>query len=63
MIDNLKTLKDDYLTKGGEDPEFINKINDLEGFLSHKRPMPNTKEPYRPGHPPTTNEIHVSSNA
>jgi hypothetical protein len=43
MIDNLKNLKDDYLIKGGEDPDFINKINDLENFLAHRKPMPNTK--------------------
>lgn len=26
MIGNLQSLKDDYLLKGGEDPEFINKV-------------------------------------
>jgi hypothetical protein len=37
MIDNLKNLKDDYLTKGGEDVDFISKVNDLENFLLYNK--------------------------
>lgn len=37
MIDNLKSLKDEYLTKGGEDVEFISKVNDLENLLLYNR--------------------------
>ena len=39
MVENLKDLKDEYLTKGGEDPDFINKINDLENFLVYRKPL------------------------
>ena len=39
MISNLKDLKDDYLTKGGEDLDFINKVNDLESFLLYRKPI------------------------
>jgi hypothetical protein len=59
MISNLKNLKDEYLTKGGEDPDFIKKVNDLENFLLYRKPL-DKKEPYKPGHPPQINEIHVS---
>jgi hypothetical protein len=48
MIDNLKGLKDEYLTKGGEDVDFINKVNDLENFLLYRKPL-QKKEPYKPG--------------
>lgn len=37
MISNLKSIKDDYLTKGGEDTDFISKVNDLENFLLYKK--------------------------
>lgn len=40
MMNNLQSLKDDYLKKGGEDPDFVNKINDLENFLLHKKKIP-----------------------
>ena len=40
LINNVKNLKDEYLMKGGEDSEFINKINDLENFLHYKKPIP-----------------------
>ena len=40
MIDNLKSLKDDYLVKGGEDTDFINKVNDLENFILYKKKLP-----------------------
>jgi len=39
MVDNLKSIKDDYLTKGGEDVDFLNKVNDLENFLLHKKKL------------------------
>ena len=39
MIGNLQSLKDDYLLKGGEDPEFINKVQDLENFLKYRKPL------------------------
>jgi hypothetical protein len=51
MLNNLKELKDEYLTKGGEDQDFISKVNDLENFLNYRRELPK-KDPYRPGHPP-----------
>lgn len=40
MLSNLKDLKDEYLTKGGEDQEFISKINDLQNFLQYRKELP-----------------------
>ena len=62
MIDNLKDLKDEYLTKGGEDTEFVNKVNDLESFLLYRKPVQG-REPYKPGYPPQSHEVHITSNA
>ena len=59
MVENLRGLKEEYLTKGGEDPDFIKKVNDLENFLVYKKQLP-PKEPYMPGQPPTHSEIHVT---
>ena len=56
MISNIKDLKDEYLTKGGEDLDFINKVNDLENFLLYRKPLPN-KDPYKPGYPPPRSEV------
>ena len=39
-MNNLKNLKDEYLTKGGEDNEFLEKISNLESFLQYKKPIP-----------------------
>lgn len=40
MLDNLQGLKNEYLVKGGEDKEFVNKINDLESFLLYNKSVP-----------------------
>jgi hypothetical protein len=40
LVENLKQLKDDYLTKGGESTDVINKLNDLENFVLYKRKLP-----------------------
>ena len=39
MINNLHSLKDDYLLKGGEDPEFLTKVNELENFIKYRKPL------------------------
>jgi hypothetical protein len=40
MINNLKSLKDEYLLKGGEDVDFVNKVNNLENFLLYNKKLP-----------------------
>ncbi len=41
MLDNVGQLKDEYVMKGGEDREFLKKVNDLENLLLYKkRPAP-----------------------
>lgn len=62
MIENLKSLKDEYLTKGGEDTDFVNKVNDLENFLLYRKSIEG-REPYKPGHPPAHSEVQITSNA
>ena len=44
MIDNLQSLKDDYLLKGGQDPDFITKMNELEGFIKYRKPLQGTTQ-------------------
>ena len=39
MIENLMNLKDEYLLNGGEDVEFLNKVNQLESHLKFKKPL------------------------
>ena len=61
MLNNLKDLKDEYLTKGGEDQEFIGKLNDLENFLNYRRDLPK-RDAYKPGQPPQVSNLQVTSN-
>lgn len=61
MLNNLKDLKDEYLTKGGEDQEFITKLNDLESFLNYKKDLPK-REPFKPGYPPQVSNLQITSN-
>ena len=39
MIGNLQSLKDDYLLKGGEDTDFVDKLNELENFIKYRKPL------------------------
>jgi hypothetical protein len=39
MLGNLESLKDDYLLQGGEDPEFVQKVAELENFLKYRKPL------------------------
>jgi hypothetical protein len=39
MVSNLQSLKDDYLLKGGEDPEFLTKVAELENFMKYRKPL------------------------
>jgi hypothetical protein len=39
IIGNLHSLKDDYLLNGGEDPEFLTKLNELENFIKYRKPL------------------------
>jgi hypothetical protein len=60
MMDDLNQLKHEYLAKGGEDPAFIKKLSNLEGFLEHGRKIePVQREPAFPVNP-ATNEIRIS---
>jgi hypothetical protein len=39
MVSNLHALKDDYLINGGEDPEFLTKLGELEQFIKYRKPL------------------------
>ena len=39
IVGNLHSLKDDYLLNGGEDPEFLTKLNELENFIKYRKPL------------------------
>ncbi len=49
MISNLQSLKDDYLLQGGGDPEFLEKVAELEDFLKFRKPLGRAQpKPYVP---------------
>lgn len=39
IVGNLQSLRDDYLLSGGEDPEFIQKVSELEAFVKYRKPL------------------------
>jgi len=65
MMEDLKALKDEFLGKGGEDPEFIKKLSDLENFVMYRKKLPTN--PYQHGNSnvspdPSRHEISVQQN-
>lgn len=48
MIKNLESLKDDYLLTGGEDPEFVTKVQELENFLKYRKTLAKPVEQPKP---------------
>ena len=39
IVGNLQSLRDEYLLQGGEDPEFVQKVSELEAFVKYRKPL------------------------
>ena len=63
MLEDLQMLKDEYMLKGGQNKDFMDKLGNLEGHLLYNRPLPTNTRTYGDSNVPADpqrNEISVS---
>ena len=64
MLEELESLKSDYIGKGGADPTFMDKLINLENYVAYNKKLPqsNTKMHGNSNVNPDVHNISVSQN-